>query len=392
MIVTGGLYRERCISPEWNHLYGSGGRAAAALAGHAPSVELISYCEPSFVERATLLMGLSGVGLITLPSRKTIDFHYFHPLSQPDMYWTGDIEPLIEVKGEIVLRFGMLEGGARVSADIAVFDPQSSNQAFRANGSTAGRLATILNAQELRAMAPGLDRAMAARQVLAGSDDDILVVKRGPHGAAVYNSTGLLGQVPAYRSERVFKIGSGDVFSAAFALYWAVEGRDPVEAADLASRAVAHYVACRALPLPPVAGLVHGEALPQMSSAGQIYLAAPFFSLGERWVVEEARTALLSLGCKVFSPLHEVGSGPPDLVAPRDLVGLDTCTAVLAILNGGDPGTLFEVGHARQRGIPVVGLAENVRQHDLTMPLGTGCEIVDDFATAIYRAAWAAMR
>jgi nucleoside 2-deoxyribosyltransferase len=392
MIVTGGLYRERCISPEWNHLYGSGGRAAAALSGQTADVELITYCEPSFLERATLLLGLSGVRLRASPCRRTIDFHYFHPLSQPDMFWTGDVEPPIDVAGEIVLRFGMLEGEARASADVAVFDPQSSNQSFRANGSTAGRLATILNTQELRAMAPGLEPAAAVRQVLADAKDDLLVVKRGAHGAAVYSSAGLLGEAPVYRSGRVFKIGSGDVFSAAYTLYWAVEGRDPVESADLASRAVAHYVASRSLPLPPVAGLVHGEALPQMSSPGQIYLAGPFFSLGERWVVEEARTALLSLGCKVFSPLHEVGSGPPNVVAPRDLAGLDTCTAVLAILNGGDPGTLFEVGHARLRGIPVVGLAENIREHDVTMPLGTGCEIVDDFATAVYRAAWAAMR
>lgn len=39
MIVVGGLYRERCISPEWNHLYGSGGRAAAALAGQVQNVD-----------------------------------------------------------------------------------------------------------------------------------------------------------------------------------------------------------------------------------------------------------------------------------------------------------------------------------------------------------------
>lgn len=337
-------------------------------------------------------MGLSGVRLRASASRSTIAFHYFHPLSQPDMFGTGDLEPPIDVDGDIVLRFGMLEGEPRVHADVAVFDPQSSNQTFRANGSTAGRLGTILNAQELRAMAPGLDPAAAAQQVLAGAKDDVLVVKRGAHGAAVYDSKGLLGLVPVYRSERVFKIGSGDVFSAAFALYWAVERRDPVEAADLASRSVAHYVATRSLPLPEVAGLSHGAALPQMSTPGQVYLASPFFTLGERWIVEEARTALLGLGCKVFSPLHEVGSGPPEVIAPLDLDGLDDCAAVLAILNGGDPGTLFEVGHARLRGIPVVGLAENVRQHDVTMPLGTGCEIVDDFATAIYRAAWAAAR
>jgi nucleoside 2-deoxyribosyltransferase len=392
MIVTGGLYRERCLVPAWNHLYGSGGRAAAALARPAAEVELVTYCEPGFRQQAELLMGLSDVRLRAAPSRRTPDFHYVHPLSRPDMYWSGEREAPLEVEGEIALRFGMLEGDARVRACTAVFDPQSSGAAFRTNGSTAERLATILNEQELRVLAPGRDLAAAAQQVLADAQDDIVVVKRGAYGAEVYGAAGRLGRAPAYRSARVFKIGSGDVFSAAFALHWAAEGRDPVAAAELASRAVAHYVASGALPIPPATELQHGEALPAAASVGRIYLAAPFFALGERWMVEEARTALLGLGCEVFSPLHEVGFGDPDVVAPRDLAGLDGCTAVLAILDGGDPGTLFEVGHARLRGIPVVGLAENVRPHDVTMPLGTGCEIVDDFATAVYHAAWAAMR
>lgn len=391
MIVTGGLYRERCVVPAWNHLYGSGGRAAAALARHGTAVELVTYCETSFLPRAQQLLSLSHVRLTATPSRGTPAFHYFHPMSRPDMYWSGEREAPIDVEGDVVLRFGMLEGEARVNARTAVFDPQSSGVTYRDNGSAAERVATILNEQELHALAPGPDLEGAARGLLAGHPNDIVVVKRGAHGAEVLGAEGLIGRAPAYWSPRVFKIGSGDVFSAAFTLFWAVEGREPAVAVDLASRAVAHYVACRAPPIPGASDL-QGEALPSYTSPGRVYLAAPFFSLGERWVVEEARGALLGLGCEVFSPLHEVGFGEPEDVAPRDLAGLDGCTAVLAILDGGDPGTLFEVGHARLRGIPVVGLAENVRAHDVTMPLGTGSEIVDDFATAVYRTAWAAMR
>lgn len=391
MIVTGGLYRERCVAPAWNHLYGSGGRAAAALARPGAAIELVTYCEPAFLPRAQQLLSFSDVRLNATPSRQTPEFRYFHPLSQPDMYWSGEHEGTIDVEGDVVLRFGMLEGEARVRAHTAIFDPQSSKVTYRANGSIAERLATILNERELRDLAPGLDLAEAAGGLLAGHSNDLVVVKRGAHGAEVYGAGGLIGEAPAYRSPRVFKIGSGDVFSAAFAWFWAVEDRNPAVAADLASRAVAHYVACRALPIPSASDL-QGEALPHHTAPGRVYLAAPFFSLGERWMVEEARGALLRLGCEVFSPLHEVGFGEPDEVAPRDLAGLDGCTAVMAILDGGDPGTLFEVGHARLRGIPVVGLAENVRAHDITMPLGTGCDVVDDFATAVYRAAWAAMR
>jgi nucleoside 2-deoxyribosyltransferase len=393
MIVAGGLYRERCLVPEWNHLYGSGGRAAAALALHVPGIELATYCEEGLRGRAELLMGMSGVGVRMSTSQQTPTFEYFHPLSRPDMHWSGHAEAPFEVDGDTVLRFGMLEGDARVTAKVAVFDPQSSGAGFRMNGSRTERLATILNEQELVAATELADRAKAASQVISqGSDTDIVVVKRGAAGAEVYGTVGLIGSAPAYRSDRVFKIGSGDIFSAAFAFHWAVEGRAPEAAADLASRSVAHYVAARTLPLPPAAELQHGAPLPPTTSAGRVYLAGPFFSLSERWLIEEARSVLLGLGCQVFSPLHEIGFGAAEEVAPRDLAGLDTCSAVLAILDGRDPGTLFEVGHARSKGIPVVGLAENVLQHDLTMPLGTGCEIVNDFTTAAYRAAWAAMR
>jgi nucleoside 2-deoxyribosyltransferase len=123
-----------------------------------------------------------------------------------------------------------------------------------------------------------------------------------------------------------------------------------------------------------------------------VYLAGPFFTLGQRWLIEEALRTLRGLGCPVFSPLHEVGFGDPQTVAPADLAGLDGSTAVLALLDGSDPGTLFEVGHARSRGIPVVGLAEDVLGRDLTMPLGSGCDIVSDLTTAAYRTAWASMR
>jgi nucleoside 2-deoxyribosyltransferase len=91
----------------------------------------------------------------------------------------------------------------------------------------------------------------------------------------------------------------------------------------------------------------------------------------------------------VFSPLHEIGEGPGEVVAPQDLAGLDECQVVLAILNGSDAGTLFEVGYAVAKGIPVVALAQNMRPEDIKMPQGTGCTIVGDLATAIYQAIWA---
>lgn len=84
--------------------------------------------------------------------------------------------------------------------------------------------------------------------------------------------------------------------------------------------------------------------------------------------------------------MHAVGPGPAHIVAPEDIAGLEASDVVFAILSGMDPGTIFEVGYAIKKDIPVVGLAQNVRPEDLKMMAGTGCEIQDDFASAIYRA------
>jgi len=58
-------------------------------------------------------------------------------------------------------------------------------------------------------------------------------------------------------------------------------------------------------------------------------------------------------------------------------------------LNGGDAGTIFEIGYAVAKEKPVVALAQNVRPEDLKMSEGSGCVIADDFVTAIYQSVWA---
>jgi nucleoside 2-deoxyribosyltransferase len=165
-----------------------------------------------------------------------------------------------------------------------------------------------------------------------------------------------------------------------------------VVAADTASRAVSRYVETRNTQV-DLSQLTTSLPRPAPDPASKIYLAAPFFTLAQRWMVEEARRCLLSLGAGVFSPIHDVGShGDAEYIAKRDLDGLEQCSVVLALLDGEDAGTLFEVGHAHRHGIPVVALAESPRPESLTMLQGTGCTIVSDFSTAIYEAIWGTAR
>jgi nucleoside 2-deoxyribosyltransferase len=391
--IAGGIYRERCIQPLWDEVFGSGGRAAAAVVSYVDDVILHAHVPTALRADAEALADRSGFRLVPSTSVDAITFDYLHPLADPHIHPTPariSKQAPLSVRAHVVLRYGLMEGDTVVDAEVAVFDPQSAfgTESFFANGSKAGRLAIVLNRQEARSMVGEEDPQAILKALMRDPRVEAVVLKMGSRGALVGWSGGQ-EWIPAYRSEHVWKIGSGDVFSAVFAAAWAVRGSDARDAADISSRATAHYCSTRSLPVPLPAELVGAVTQPVGRRTGRVYLAGPFFSLGQRWLVEEAKYQLEAMGVQVFSPVHEVGPGPADVVAPEDLKGLHASDAVFAILDGMDPGTLFEVGYGVKLGLPVVALAENVKAEDLKMLAGTGCEIVDDFTTAVYRAAWA---
>src|SRR3546814_12496206 len=89
----------------------------------------------------------------------------------------------------------------------------------------------------------------AADKLLQSGAAEAVIIKRGALGALVATNAGQ-SQVSAYQSDWIWKIGSGDVFSAVFTYYWGVQKLEPVAAAELASRAAAHYAGTRHLPVP----------------------------------------------------------------------------------------------------------------------------------------------
>jgi hypothetical protein len=390
--VIGGVYAERCLEPYWDDVYGSAGRAAAAISAAVPDVRLVTYRAEELADGLENLAAIYGLAIGGDVVPTGIGFDYMHSLADPRITPRPDAipqHPQLSIEDDVVLRFGMLEGTARVTARRAVYDPQSAfdPRPFAENGSRADELALILNRLEGRRLTGETEPESMIEALLRSEGVDVVVLKLGGHGALV--ATGATRtMVPAYKSKTVWKIGSGDVFSGAFTQFWGLEGRTPSEAADLASRAVSRYAETRALPIPSAEELVVLNTEAVHPGRGCVYIAAPFFNLGELWMVEEIRKRLMDMGVGVFSPLHDVGRGPATDVARKDLEGLDRCGAVLAVLNGGDAGTIFEVGYAVARGIPVVALAQNVRPEDLKMPEGAGCQIAEDLVTAIYQAVW----
>jgi nucleoside 2-deoxyribosyltransferase len=168
----------------------------------------------------------------------------------------------------------------------------------------------------------------------------------------------------------------------------------------LASKATAYYCCTQALPVPPSPEMddwaEHNGICPLHLLANAkpkcVYLAGPFFSMMERWLIEQSRDALSQQGMKVFSPLHDVGIGGAADVVKKDLAAISSCDILFALLDHLDSGTLFEVGYARSIGKPVVAFCQNETSESLKMLSGSDCAIFDDFVTAIYHTNWVANR
>lgn len=397
MIVVGGTYWEHVATPADRRLRGSGLRAAMVL--RRLGVRLVTAVDDGGRENAEFAAGSFSLDVEWLGRTSPIGFNYFTPLSAPLI--DGREARLVgapgQVADDVVLVFGMLEapiGAIPVSTETLVVDPQRPRDATRLDLSDLkyGRLAVVANASETRALSGRADGnlADAAEDLRAMHGAEAVVVKNGARGALVVTAEGV-ATVGPHPTPSVWPLGSGDVFAAAFAHAWGRRGADPLQAARLASMAVSRWCLDRdgEPALDDQNAATTGELHP-VDDDPTVYLAGPFFDLGQRWLVELVRDAVIGLGAHVFSPLHDVGPGE-DEVAEADIAGLETCGSLLALLDGADPGTMFEVGYATRDRIPVIGYAERSDDEAVKMARGTGAEIHSDLSTAVYRAIWASM-
>ncbi|MCQ1764713.1 carbohydrate kinase family protein [Neorhizobium galegae] len=269
-----------------------------AISSLSAGVTLHCYDHLTTNETSDRLSAL-GVALNSRLRPHAIVFVYFHPLSnpyiEPQRAKIARCQP-IEVEGTSIVRFGLLEGTARVQGLRVTYDPQSQHEPepFLANGSSAGELALVMNEDEFKAYARTDDHNEGANRLFASGDADVVVIKRGVFGAIVYLKGSAPVSIPIYRSARTFKIGTGDVFSAIFAHYWGSKGRSAAEAADLASRAVSVYCADPVNPLKETAFIDAHPILGTPPTAVRIFGARN--TLGRRYTLQEAAFCIEKLG------------------------------------------------------------------------------------------------
>jgi nucleoside 2-deoxyribosyltransferase len=397
--IAGGIYREICQFPERREILGSGGRGAAALSSLNADIELHSFVSATAERDVLESLLVYGFSIITHRSASLISFRWLHGLASPQqepLPAVGDTPAKMEVRGDVVLRYGMVEGHAIVHGETVVYDPQAPLRAvsFRENGSSAKCLAYVINSAEAVLLTKETEPFDQLRYLHDVEGAAVVVLKQGPHGALVSDGARTT-RVPCYKTDNVWSIGSGDVFSAVFCHFWAIEKRPAADAAFRASLATAFYCNGSYLPLPrnfqEQATPVECVPTTRIGERRQVYLAGPFFTVAQRWLIDSLRETFRKLDVEVFSPIHDVGEGKSEIVAPEDLIGIHKSNVVFAVCDGLDAGTLFEIGYAFAHRIPVIAFTQVENESDLTMLRGTGCAIEKDLDTAIYKAIWTAL-
>lgn len=365
------------MTPTRITLLGSGGRAALTLVGLRDDIELHTFHPSSLEQDVALNFEPLGVSVTVYPVPCRHSFEYLHPLSRPRIVPLPSRDVVsVAVEASEVLRFGCLEGDFRVTARRAVYDPQSgtSPAAFRDNGSTAERLALVLNAEEIRRLAGESDIAAAAASTMRRDRATAVVVKDGPFGAYVFEEKeSSPHHVPAYPTRSVYKIGSGDVFSATFAHAWLSGQASAADAADLASRRTADYVESPAFPLPRVTS--RRTAAWVGPDRRRVLVSSARDGTSGRWLQEEAARGLEDLGATIVRD-ESFGSR----------VATDGDFDLVLILLGNTDNAVAETCAALAHGKSVVAFADNPEILDAIQVLGAVAE--DDLCSALFRTQW----
>ncbi|WP_201565892.1 PfkB family carbohydrate kinase [Psychrobacter immobilis] len=400
--VVGGVYEEYCERPYWKEVYGSAGRAVEALNTLNCNTELHTYMNEQTKNIIVRRCALSDVTSTVKPviTNQLIKFDYLYGLDDPN------ISPVIRqqqivVEAKNVLLFGMIEGEAAITADKVVYDPQNTfnPKMFNENSSSANLVALVLNRSEAYAMtknkATSLDEAA---EILLIDNVKAIIIKDGPTGAYAFeiNKNSITKKyIPSYATSNVQKIGSGDNFSAHFAYWWMVKSYSAEEAALRASRATAYYCLTKGFANQQFFEEFNSftdklQEIPNIKDLSQatVYLAGPFFTLSEVWLIHESYSQLKNMGLKVFSPYHDIGLGTADEVVMADLKAIEKADILFAICDGLDTGTIFEIGYARALNKKVVVYCESEKSESLKMLEGSDCVIVDDYVTALYKTVW----
>lgn len=238
-----------------------------------------------------------------------------------------------------------------------------------------------------------------AIEVLLNEGPKYIVVKRGVKGCIVAEKGKSKHIIPAYRSEAICTLGSGDAFGGALAATF-IETGDMKYSVKFASCMAACFIEQFEVEYIPNKKaiehyMVNRETLDcGLSKELKIYLAGPFFSQLELSWIEYVSEFLRNSGLEILSPSEENGFINPDMslndrkrIFHSDLELLQKADIVVALIDNNDPGTNFEIGYAFSKGKPVIGLKTSKGQLNNMILFGCSriCNTIDEVISEVHK-------
>lgn len=391
--VVGGTYRETCREPPVERVFGSGIRAAAVLG--SATQRLVTVASAADLDACGAALDTT---VDAFPRHGTIEFAYETPLTAPRVLMEDPADRWIDipaVKADDVVVFGMVESRPSIEAKRVIVDPQGSLTLDDIESVIkAGELIVVANRREASELAADQDLQSAARSVMDRTGAVATVIKCGALGALVFTTGGRIEGIPAFATEEVLPIGSGDVFTAAFAAQYLEHG-DLSTAALAASRRTAGYVwksQLGSIDLGDFVTRVTPPTLRSVQDPPMVYVAGSFENPEQRWSVNTISKGIDDIGGRSLAPLRDFGpKKEPSVTAQQDLDALDACDSLVLLADVARTGPFFEAGWASRIGLPVVVVSSDKDQGRYTMLRGTGASVTDDLSTAAYKAVWAAV-
>lgn len=395
--IIGGTYREINIDSTAHNIYGSGLRAVSFILEN--SKQEVFFNTIGNEQTKSYLDNYKNVyvnfNFEIKHSNHLLTFKYYFSLDNPSIYpnpSTLTNKQTINVSDGNVVCFGMLDGDFKIDSEKVVYDPQTSLNPIKfSQRNKAKELIYIVNLNEAKSISNSSDISNIVRFFFEEEKVKALVIKNGPYGAKIYLNKTEFYNIPAYKTDNIHKIGSGDVFTTAFAYYWFEDkSLNLQECAMLASKSTSIYCntgtyrTCNLNSEP----FEFEEFQSKDLYNKQVYIAAPIFSLSDVILVDKIRNSLLEFGVKVFSPYHDVGYGDDQQITEMDIKGLDDSDIIFSVLDGLDSGTLIELGYAMSKNKKIIGYHRTINIDSLLMLKLAQIKYYNELTTALYQTIW----
>jgi len=391
--IIGGTYREIDYDEITAEIFGSGFRGTKFLLENECEVTFKSVGnEESLVFLRENQKVYKNLKFDLVTYNDLITFKYSFPLDNPNIF--PNILKIykvnsINVNAENIIAFGMLEADYIISGNRVVYDPQTSIKPNKfSDFGNANELVYIVNRNEAISIAESENIDDIKDYFLHKEKATAFIIKDGPFGAILYIEDREI-KVPSYITNNVYKIGSGDIFTASFGYYWMHKNFTIEESAQNASKSTAIYCDIKAyVDVTNFTNFEYEEFKFKSLENKQVYLASPFFAISELILVDKVRSAFLSFGINVFSPFHDVGIGNSEIIAKRDIEGINNSDIIFCLFDNYDTGTLIESGYSLSRGKKIVGYHRTCDDEKLLMLKGSDIQYYNHLTTAIYKTIW----